>query len=155
LTAPAPYEALSRSIFHLVSVDVAGDSLTLRAIQEDGTVFDMMTLRKGTATHAEDPPADPSVPAPRFAIQRARPNPASGPADLRFTLAGPSAASLRILDAAGRRVRAVELGVLGAGEHAWRWDGRDDRGRSVASGSYFVEVRVGARRARTPLTIVR
>ena len=155
LTAPAPYEVLSRSIFHLVSVDVTGDSLTLRAIQEDGTVFDRMTLRKGTPTHAEDPAADPSAPAPRFAIQRARPNPASGAADLRFTLAGSSAATLRILDAAGRRVRTVELGELGAGEHAWRWDGRDDRGRPVASGRYFVEVRAGARQARTPLTIVR
>lgn len=155
LTAPVSYEVLSRSIFHLASVDVAGDSLTLRAIQEDGTVFDMMTLRKGTPTHAENPPSDPASPAPRFAIQRARPNPAGAAADLRFTLSRPGSASFRVMDAAGRRVRSVELSALSAGEHAWRWDARDDRGRPVASGTYFVELRAGAERARTPVTIVR
>jgi hypothetical protein len=155
LTAPVSYEVLSRSIFHLASVDVAGDSLTLRAVQEDGTVFDMMTLRKGTPTHAEDPPGNPAPPAPPLAIQRARPNPAGAEADLWFTLSRPGAASFRIVDAAGRRVRSVELGSLNAGEHTWRWDARDDQGRPVASGNYFVELRAGAGRARTPLTIVR
>jgi calcineurin-like phosphoesterase family protein/flagellar hook capping protein FlgD/purple acid phosphatase-like protein len=155
LTAPASYEALSRSIYHVVAMDVAGDSLTLRAIQEDGTVFDSMTLRKETPTNAEDPPEEPAAGAPVFAIQRPRPNPAGGFADLRFTLSRSAAATLRIVDATGRLVRAIELGELDPGEHSWRWDGRDDRGRQAASGRYFVELRAGARRARTPLTLLR
>jgi len=155
LTAPVSYEALSRSVFHVASVDVTGDSLTLRAIQEDGTVFDLMTLRKGTPTHAENPPPDPAAPSPPFMIHRARPNPAGGAADLRFSLARPGTVSFRIVDATGRLVRSIDLGSFGPGEHAWRWDGLDGRGRAVASGTYFVELRAGASRARTSLTIVR
>jgi len=154
LTPQVPYEILSRSVYHLVSVDVDGDSLTMRAIQDDGTVFDMMTLRKGTTTHADDPPPSSAPPAV-FAIRRPRPNPTGGTADLSFSLERAGAALLRIVDAGGRLIRSVDLGTLGPGDHAWRWDGLDGRRRPAASGRYFVELRAGGRRAQTRLTLVR
>lgn len=49
----SPYEAVTQGIFHVTAVDLNGDSLTLRAIDEDGIVFDMMTIRKGTPTAIE------------------------------------------------------------------------------------------------------
>ena len=157
LTAQTPLEVLSRSVYHLVSVDVWGDSLTLRAILQDGTVFDTMTLRKGTPTHAEDPPAEEtSESAPlRFALGQPRPNPSGGNADIRFTLPAAGRASIRVLDARGRRVRTEELGTVEGGHHVWRWDGRDDRGRAVATGRYFLELRAGPNRARAALTLLR
>ena len=35
------------------------------------------------------------------------------------------------------------IGVLGAGQRELVWDGRDDAGRAVASGVYFVRAVVG------------
>jgi hypothetical protein len=66
---------------------------------------------------------------------------------LRVELAGVanSAASGRVLDASGRLMRGFVL-LPARGRKAWTWDGRDQAGRSAPRGTYFVEVRAGARR---------
>ncbi|HEX5031282.1 MAG TPA: metallophosphoesterase [Candidatus Eisenbacteria bacterium] len=46
----APFEAFSKSTFHVTSVDVDGNTLTLRAIERDGHVMDSMTLTKESTT---------------------------------------------------------------------------------------------------------
>jgi len=154
LTVPSPREVLSRSIYHLVSVDVCGDVLTLRAIEEDGTIFDTMTLRKGTPTYAPGEETSESAPL-RFTLGHPRPNPSSGSVGIRFTLPAAGRAAIRVLDARGRRVRAEELGTVERGHHVWKWDGCDDRGRAVATGRYFLELRAGPNRARAALTLLR
>ena len=66
----------------------------------------------------------------------ARPNPFNPRTTLRFHL--PSAQTVRLVihDLSGRLVRTVVSGTLASGRHAVEWDGRDDIGRGVASGSY-------------------
>ncbi len=74
------------------------------------------------------------------------PNPLRSGAELRFEIpAGrqAQAARLGLYDAAGRRVRALDLGRLGPGVHGVIWDGRDDRGRRLDRGVYYVRVAVG------------
>jgi hypothetical protein len=48
----------------------------------------------------------------------------------------------------GELVRVLADETLAAGEHAIPWEGRDARGRPLASGMYLVVVR-GIREART------
>ena len=84
------------------------------------------------------------------------PNPASGPSVLAFSLAREARVSYSVYDLRGRRVRHLDLGTLPAGHFEERWDSRDDGGRDVAAGIYFVSLeldgqRLGARR----LTLVR
>jgi calcineurin-like phosphoesterase family protein/flagellar hook capping protein FlgD/purple acid phosphatase-like protein len=45
-----PFEAFSKSTFHVTSVDVSGNTLTLRAIERDGAVMDSITLTKEAPT---------------------------------------------------------------------------------------------------------
>lgn len=45
-----------------------------------------------------------------------------------------------VFDTRGRRVRTLHAGLVGAGRTEWQWDGRDDAGRSAASGVYLVLV---------------
>ena len=52
--------------------------------------------------------------------------------------------SLRIYDAAGRLVRVLVEGARPAGNYAELWDGRDSRGRAVASGIYFYRLSAGS-----------
>jgi hypothetical protein len=47
---------------------------------------------------------------------------------------------------AGRRVRGLIDRPLLAGRHRAVWDGRDDRGRPVASGVYWLQLEVGGER---------
>ena len=45
-----------------------------------------------------------------------------------------------VYDVSGRAVRTLVRGVEAAGTHRVAWDGRDDRGRVVGSGMYFVRL---------------
>jgi phosphatidylserine/phosphatidylglycerophosphate/cardiolipin synthase-like enzyme len=76
---------------------------------------------------------------------RVFPNPFPASAAIHFTLDEPARVGLRVFDAAGRLVRALrEPAALAAGPHAVVWDGRDETGRAVGSGVYFVEMRDGS-----------
>jgi flagellar hook assembly protein FlgD len=53
-------------------------------------------------------------------------------------------------------VRTILAGArYDAGAHHVDWDGRDDSGRNVASGVYFLRVQAGDRQATRKLVILR
>ena len=56
---------------------------------------------------------------------------------------GAEAVDIGIYNLLGQLVRQVWTGPLAAGEHRLTWDGRDQQGRLVASGTYLYQVRVG------------
>ncbi len=83
------------------------------------------------------------------------PNPFRGATTLAFDLPVGASGELRIIDASGRIVRRF-AGVTAAGRRASvRWDGRDEAGREVTSGTYVCELRVGDSRARGRMTLIR
>jgi hypothetical protein len=67
----------------------------------------------------------------------AAPNPFQGLTTIRCSMPAAGRASLAIHDVAGHRVRTLLDGAVGVGERSFVWDGRDDAGRTVASGVYF------------------
>lgn len=84
------------------------------------------------------------------------PNPARVRSTLRYQL-GAAAPRVRvsIYDTAGRRVRSLR-GPAAAGSNELTWDLRDGRGRRVANGVYFADLRVeGGGRARTKVAVLR
>jgi hypothetical protein len=86
---------------------------------------------------------DPPPATPRVVLFQNEPNPFNPSTCIRFRLDRPDDVSLRIFDPAGRAVRTLLRGPLGAGEHAVVWDGRDARGRRSASGIYFYRLCTG------------
>jgi hypothetical protein len=72
------------------------------------------------------------------------PNPFNPLTRIEFGLAAPAHVTLRIYDAAGRLVRALVDDARPAGRYSELWDGRDSRGRAVASGIYFYRLDAGA-----------
>ncbi len=70
----------------------------------------------------------------------AGPNPFSRSASVTFRMSEAMDVTVRIFDAAGRRVRDLVTGPLMAGRHDVTWDGLDDRGLDVAAGMYFVRI---------------
>jgi flagellar hook assembly protein FlgD len=62
---------------------------------------------------------------------------------------------LAVHDVAGRLVARLCAGDLPAGEHRFRWRGRDDAGRAVASGTYYLRLRTPAGSALRPVALVR
>ncbi len=75
------------------------------------------------------------------------PNPFNPETWIPFDLAQDADVSIGIYTPDGRRVRNIEMGYLQAGSYASRnkaafWDGRNELGERVASGTYFVELNV-------------
>lgn len=74
---------------------------------------------------------------PSFRLLVARPNPAPGRTDFLFSLDDTSPVTLSLFDPTGRRLRVLVDGRLGPGVHILPFDGRDDRGNRLPSGTYF------------------
>ena len=87
-----------------------------------------------------------TVPAPRVGVSalRVAPNPFNPRTEIVFEAMRAGAAEVDIYAIDGRRVRALWRGDLTAGTWRRDWDGRDDRGLSVAAGVYLVRVRSGS-----------
>jgi hypothetical protein len=101
-----------------------------------------------TVDHAgnESAPASPAVtsgveatPAPTaFALRANEPNPFNAGTTIRYDVpAGGGRVDLAIYDARGSLVRRLLGGEEPAGRRQLRWDGRDDNGRTLATGVYF------------------
>jgi len=80
------------------------------------------------------------LPAP-LALHGAAPNPFNPATSIAFTLAEPGRVDLSIYALDGRLVRTLTSETLSAGRHSEMWNGRDERGLSVPSGSYVVRLR--------------
>jgi len=83
-----------------------------------------------------DSPGSPSD----FLQLRAAPNPLRTGTDLVIHARSREHLSLRILDAAGRQVRAAEGTADGSGIWRLRWDARNAAGARAGTGLYFVNV---------------
>ncbi len=69
-----------------------------------------------------------------------RPNPFHPSTALPFVLENAGTAQIRIYDATGRLLRTLVDAHVSAGSHRVNWDGRDESGRLLASGTYFYEL---------------
>lgn len=90
------------------------------------------------------------------ALGAAYPNPFNGGIHIPLTLGeGTAPVSLEVYDALGHRVRSLVARGVHTGARTVAWDGRDDQGRSVGSGTYLVELRVGTRRQSAKLLLLK
>ena len=99
-------------------------------------------------------PVDGDTPA-AFGLVGAMPNPFNPMTTLRFVLAEPARATLAIYDVQGRLVRTLVDSSLPAGQSEARWNGQDNQGQGVASGTYFARLVAGTQTSVKTLTLVR
>ena len=83
------------------------------------------------------------------------PNPFNPSTTLNFRLNQPGLVQLSVVDLAGRRIATLLDEVRSEGEHRMVWDGRDDHGRQVASGIYFVRLESGGQIATRKIEMLK
>ena len=71
------------------------------------------------------------------------PNPFNPETHLEFGVGSAEWANLTVFDVLGRAVRTLVDEQVSAGRHVVRWDGRNDAGRTVTSGTYFYRLTAG------------
>ncbi len=99
------------------------------------------------------------IPVPEAADGRMRiaawPNPARHAETIALALPLDAWAEVTVHDASGRFLRKVAGGAYSAGSHVVRWDGRDQDGRSLSNGIYFLRLRSGMRSVSSRFAVVR
>ncbi len=129
-----------------------------RAGQDVGSVLDWDLITTPLVGLCDGCPALTGVSfgagATALRLEPNHPNPFSPSTEIRFSLARPGRATLRVFDVGGREVRTLVDGEFPAGAHSVVWDGTDGAHR-VASGVYFYQLSSGAESAIRRMQLVR
>jgi flagellar hook assembly protein FlgD len=78
-----------------------------------------------------------------------------GGARVQLGVPGTTKVSVDVYDLRGAKVRQLYSGVMEAGVRVLTWDGRDDSGRSTASGVYFLRMQAGSEYRTGRVVVVR
>jgi hypothetical protein len=91
----------------------------------------------------------------RWRLSMGAPNPFVRETTLRLQLTRATTLSVVVLDVAGRRIATlIDDAPQEAGGLLVQWDGRDDHGRRVGTGSYWVRVAAGGLTAERRLVLI-
>ncbi len=134
--------------FETLNRDAERDTLLARVLS---------WLRSPTAV-AESPADAPNT----FALHPNYPNPFSRTTEavthISYTLPSTEKerhVSLVILNQLGQEVRVLVTQTQAPGQHYARWDGRDEQGRLLSSGVYFVRLKYGRHQATSKIVVLR
>ena len=86
-----------------------------------------------------------------FVLFPALPNPMTQRTFIKFGVPERTHVSLKIYDITGRLVRTLKDATLDAGYYTVTWDGRDNKGRPVATGVYFYRLEAAGKIATKKL----
>lgn len=128
----------NRYYYKIVAIDTHGNESDAVLVTPDGVT--------GEET--------PDTPTASYLSQNF-PNPFNPVTRIDFGLKTQGAVSLRIYDVAGRLVRVLVDEERDAGHYTEEWNGRDNGGRTVASGIYFYAIEAGDFRQTRKMVLLR
>lgn len=124
------------------SMQVAGRTLPFYHV----TAADFADNEGLEATIRNPTSSTPMSPVPwTFALHEPTPQPVRGGATLRFDLAEPGRAALRLYDISGRLLMLLQEGEFAAGSHLYTWSGAGIDGRPLPAGIYFCRLETNGR----------
>jgi hypothetical protein len=83
------------------------------------------------------------------------PNPTTGRSLISFGITAPGKLSIRIYNTAGQLVNNLLDAELTKGNHSFVWDGKDNNGRKVSSGTYMLRIELGEQISQKAVVIVK
>jgi flagellar hook assembly protein FlgD len=98
---------------------------------------------------------DASGPPQATILAAIYPNPFNPRATIGYELAEAALVKLAIYDLRGMQVRVLEAGIRPSGRHQTIWDGQDDKGRAVPTGTYFCRLSTAQGSHTKKLTLAR
>ena len=142
-----------------ISEELTGDQVRYRYLDRrapEGEVEYWLETQIGTQGSSWfGPVLVPPLPLRGPDIGPGYPNPFNPVVRIPYDLDQAGAVEIGIYDVQGRLVRRLLAGVQGAGRQEIMWDGCDQQGVPIPSGSYFCVLRTEQGRAATRVTIVK
>jgi len=137
------------------------------AISADGTIaivqwFDLfynsayyLLEFENTVAIDEQDPADEAATPAALRLAQNYPNPFNPMTTIEFAVPRAQPVQLAIYDLGGRLVRELVSGQVAEGAHRVVWNGTDERGNSVPSGTYLYRLDTGAHTRLRTLTLLK
>ena len=91
----------------------------------------------------------------RYVLEQNFPNPFNPSTIIRYQLSEPTEVELRIFNIMGQEVRRLVEDHQSAGIYSVHWNGRDNRGRPLATGVYLYRLQAGAQTETRKLLLLR
>ena len=88
-------------------------------------------------------------------LEASAPNPFHPRTTLRYSLAADGPATLAVFDVSGRRVRTLVSEPQSAGVHEIVWDGTDEKGAPLASGTYWARLETDLYRGASRMILLK
>lgn len=143
------------SVLRGLAMDLRMLSYPFVILEEQGTAcqfaLDDITWDGGLVTSVAD---DDRPTQPTWGLRASAPNPFNARTDIRFELPAPQAYRVEVFDVSGRRVASFR-GLGTAGLNAVSWDGRDDAGRALASGTFTYRLLTGGVQQTGKMTLAK
>ncbi|MCX5752971.1 MAG: T9SS type A sorting domain-containing protein, partial [Candidatus Krumholzibacteria bacterium] len=130
------------SLYQWIAPEIASDSCLVRIVAFDPgkltgeDVSDaFFSIRAATGVDA--------LPAIAFSLRQNYPNPFNPSTTIDYSIAKTSPVEIAIFDVNGRKIRTLVSEIKMQGAYKAVWNGKSDRGTSVASGVYFYRLIAG------------
>jgi hypothetical protein len=138
---------LSKGKYSGINVPKEFISVTKSAPKDDVIVYyteveyAVMICPKPTAVEEEE--EEGSITPKDFELYQSYPNPFNNQTIIKYNLFKSCQVSLTIYNILGQKVKTLFEGYQEAGFKIVNWDGKDERGKDLASGIYFYQLKAG------------
>lgn len=120
-------------------------------IEPRDSTLDLIGIKRAGTAVKEQPGLAPVT----YTLAQNYPNPFNPETTIRYQLAKSGAVELSIYNMLGQKVRTLVSGYQTVGNYNRTWDGRDEYGRTVASGIYLYQLTAGTFREVKKLVLMR
>jgi len=142
-------DAGNRGVAQLTGIDSA--VVIVGRTSEQGQNF-QLSARAFTPTAVGESAAPVPVLA---ALEPSYPNPFNSSVRIPYAIASPSDARVTVYDLLGQKVRTLASGWHAPGRYEITWDGVDNAGRAVASGTYLTRLHVDGHERLSTMALIR
>jgi uncharacterized membrane protein len=123
---------------------ISDDGLTIAGTYEDPSVFPpygtyIIQLEGSVSIEGGDGPQPAELPS-ALRLDGAFPNPFNPMTAIKFSTNRDQRVTLSVVNMAGRRVATLADRAFAAGDHQVTWQGTDEFGRAVPSGTYLIKL---------------
>jgi hypothetical protein len=130
-------------------------NVVVRAGESQIRIDEAILLIDYDSGHTEAEEEEPASQIESFKLSQNYPNPFNPETQISFDLPKTTKVSLAVYNVSGQKVRTLLDTNLPAGWYTVRWDGKDDEGKSVASGIYLCRLLAGDKAKTKKMTLVK